>query len=141
MGKVTKKDFLRSFEGLNSEEKAFMEKNADIMCEIVNKAMEGFLSPDDAELKFKAISDKLTTVSAEKSELSANVDELKVIVKSLSEAYEKAKSQGVDINTANKFIEKFEAMMDSSKLKNFINGSDLLRSISLSSCLPPRMPT
>lgn len=124
MGKVTKKDFLRSFEGLNSEEKAFMEKNADIMCEIVNKAMEGFLSPDDAELKFKAISDKLTTVSTEKSELSAKVDELKGIVKSLSEAYEKAKSQGVDINTANKFIEKFEAMMDSSKLKNFINGTE-----------------
>lgn len=124
MGKVTKKDFLTSFDGLNSEEKAFMEKNADIMCSIVNKAIDGLLTSDQVDEKFKTITEKLNSTLTEKNNLIKKVDELQELVKKMTEGYEKAKNQGITISTINKFAEKFEAMMDSPKIKNFINGTE-----------------
>ena len=122
--KVTKKDFLSSFEGMTPEEKAFMEKNADIMCNIVNKAMEGLLTPDQVDAKIAAFKEKLDSALTEKETLTNKLNEVESLVKKISEEYEKAKAQGVSVNKINKFAEAFDKMMDSSKMKNFINGTE-----------------
>ena len=119
--KVTKKDFIGSFDGLNREEKAFMEKNADMMCNIVNKAMEGAMTSDEVEERMKSVVDSL---KEENETLRKSLKETEDIVKNLADEAEKAKSRGVNIAKANAFLDKFEAMMETSKMKALIDGVD-----------------
>lgn len=119
--KVTKKDFIGSFDGLNREEKAFMEKNADMMCNIVNKAMEGAITSDEVEERMKSVVDSL---KEENETLRKSLKETEDIVKNLADEAEKAKSRGVNIAKANAFLDKFEAMMETSKMKALIDGVD-----------------
>nr|DAP45285.1 MAG TPA: major capsid protein [Caudoviricetes sp.] len=122
MAKVTKKDVLGSLENLSSEERAFMEKNASIVCEIVNKATDGLLSSEEVERKFNALQEALNKSVADNETLSKANEDLCEQVKNLAETIDKAKKQGVNPLMSSKFIDKFEAMMDSTKMKNFSDG-------------------
>ncbi|MDE7440930.1 MAG: phage major capsid protein [Muribaculaceae bacterium] len=122
MGKVSKKDFLSSFDGLNAEEKAFMEKHAELMCDIVNKALEDHISSTDAEKRFENIKTKLDSALSENTTLKTKIDELQELVKKVTEETEKIKAVGVGVDTMNKFNKWFDSVMDSPKMKNLING-------------------
>lgn len=124
MGKVTKKDFLGNLDGFSAEEKAFMEKNAGIVCDIINKALEGLIGSEDVEKKFKGITDQIKKDDEEKQSLLKKLDETEKVVKKLSEEMEKAKANGISVNTINKFAESFDKMMDSPKMKNFIERTE-----------------
>lgn len=120
--KVTEKDILDSFKGLNPEEEAFMKKNAEIICNIVNKATTGLLSKDDINREFETLKTKLDESVKDNENLKKANEDLEKIVKNLSDTIEKAKQRGVSPLTSNKFIDSFEKMVDSQKLKNFIDG-------------------
>ena len=51
--KVTINDITSSFDNLNESERAFMQKNAEFICDAVNKAAEGMLSTSEVEERFK----------------------------------------------------------------------------------------
>lgn len=116
MKKVSSQDVKEYYKGLPAEQRDFMEKNADMMAELVNKAIDGILSPDDLEKKFLTINEKLSDYEA----LKARNDELQEVVKNLSEAYEKAKKRGVSPVQIGSFVEKFNQMMDSAEMKEFV---------------------
>lgn len=121
--KVTTKDISGSFENLSGEERAFMEKNAAIVCNIVNKALEGLLTPEQVEEKFKAFAEKLEKAKLEESEaLKKQNEELCTTVKNLAAEIEKAKNRGASIIKFSKFFDRFDEMMDSQKFKNFCDG-------------------
>lgn len=124
MGKVTKKDFLGNLDGFNAEEKAFMEKNAGIVCDIINKALEGLLDTEAVEKKFKELTDQIKKDDEDKKKLVEKLDETEKVVKKLTEQMEKAKANGISVNTINKFAESFDKMMDSSKMKSFIDRTE-----------------
>lgn len=124
MGKVSKKDFLGTLEGFSPEEKAFMEKNAEVVCNIINKAIEGLLRPEDVETQFTAITEKLTLSETERTKVTEKLNEMKEVVKKLSEELEKAKKAGVSIQAISKFNDAFDKMMDSPKMQNFIAGHE-----------------
>lgn len=119
---VKKEDVLGTLGNLNAEERAFMEKNASMMCDLINKAVQGMMTSEEAELKLKNLTEKLDETLTANTELKQFNEELGKTVKNLSEAYEKAKQYGVSPVMANKFAEKFEQMMDSQKMQNFISG-------------------
>lgn len=120
--KVKKEDVLGSLGNISSEERTFMEKNASMVCDLVNKAMEGLVSTDDVEQRIKSLNTKLDEAVTENTELKKFNTELGETVKKLAEEMDKAKKIGVSPLAVNKFAEKFEAMMDSAKMKNFVDG-------------------
>lgn len=120
--KVKKEDVLGNLSGLNAEERAFMEKNADMVCDLINKATNGLLSEKDVEAKVKELNEKLTKSVEEGEKLRQFNNELAEKVQKLVEIIEKAKQRGVSPLTSNKFIDRFETMMDSTKMKNFVDG-------------------
>ena len=122
MGKVTKKDVLGSLEGFSGEEKAFIEKNADVMCGIINKAMDGTVSSSDVESQFTTLKADLAKSAKENADLTKKLDEVEGVVKNLASALEKAKSAGFTNEHVTKFNDAFDAMMKSGKMKDFIDG-------------------
>lgn len=124
--KVTKKDYLGSLGNvqLSADEKAFLEKNAEPVVEVINKALEGTVSADEVEAKFKSLSDKLSAAEGENAQLKKQNDELCEAVKSVTAEIEKAKTRGGSILSNAKFFDQFDSMMSSQKMKNFIDGVD-----------------
>jgi len=121
--KVTVKDISASFENLSGEERKFMEKNASIVCNIVNKAIDSLLTPEQVEEKFNAFAEKIKAANLKESEaLKKQNDELCKTVKNLSAEIEKAKNRGTSIVKFSKFFDRFDEMMDSQKFKNFVDG-------------------
>lgn len=121
---VKKEDVMGTLKNLSQEERDFMEKNAAMVCDLINKATEGLLSSKDVETKMAELNTKLDNTLGVNKELKKFNDELSEQVKKLADTIEKAKQQGVSPLVANKFIEKFEAMMSSAKMKNFSEGID-----------------
>ena len=78
------------------EQAKFLINMTEKMCDVVNKAMEGVISPEDLEKKMKSLNDKLNGYDDEKfKQLAKDNEELIKTVKGLGETIDKLKSQGV----------------------------------------------
>lgn len=107
---------------LNADERTFMEKYSTMVCSLVNKATKGLLSQEEVDKRVNSLTEKLDTAIKNNDELKKFNVELGETVKNLTAQIEKAKQHGVSPLMSSKFIETFEAMMDSQKMKNFIDG-------------------
>jgi HK97 family phage major capsid protein len=120
MKKFTVADFGIKTEGMPQEQAKFLINMTEKMCDVVNKAMEGVISPEDLEKKMKSLNDKLNGYDDEKfKQLSKDNEELIKTVKGLGETIEKLKSKGIGMEVINKFDEKLNEMLDSDKFKDF----------------------
>lgn len=115
--KITVKDLGYEVKGLNDEQRMFVEKNAEMVCAIVNAALEGTLDKEDVEAKFKSLNDQF----ADYPEIKKQNDELCKQVKSLGESIEKMKQKGIGFNT-DAFNKKFNEIFESDRWEGFISG-------------------
>lgn len=122
--KFTVSDFGLKTEGLPAEQKAFMENIASMMCNVVNKSLEGVLTPEDIESKFKGINEMLGTYDSQAFvQLKKDNETLLGQVKTLGESIEKMKQKGLSMDVINKFDEKLNEMLDSEKFNDFVSGN------------------
>lgn len=120
---VTVADFQMKMDGMSEEQKTFMNNMLQLMCDVTNKSLEGTLSPDDVEEKFKGINEQLKAFDAEKfANLIKDNEDLVTQVKQLGETVKKLKEKGLSMEVINKFDEKVTAMLDSDKFKDFASG-------------------
>ena len=123
MKKFTLADFNLKTDGLPEEQKTFMNNIAGMMCDVVNKALDGAMSAEDVEKKLKNLNDKFKSVDSEKFEQMAKDNEALIDqVKNLSETIEKIKSRGLSLDPMNKFDEMLNNMLDSDRFKEFAEG-------------------
>lgn len=121
--KFTVSDFNLKTDGLPAEQRTFMENIAGMMCDVVNKSLEGVVTPDDVETKFKGINDLLSACDGDTfKQLIKDNETLVEQVKNLGESLEKMKQKGLSMNTINKFDEKLNEMLDSDKFNDFASG-------------------
>ena len=121
--KFTVSDFNLKTDGLPAEQKTFMENIVGMMCEVVNKSLEGVVTPDDVTKQFGDINNLLKSYDGEKfAQLIKDNETLVGQVKSLGESIEKMKQKGLSMDTINKFDEKLSEMLDSEKFKEFAAG-------------------
>lgn len=122
--KFTVSDFNLKTDGLPAEQKQFMGNIAGMMCEVMNKSLDGMLSPSEVEEKFKSINEQLTAYDNEKfKQLIKDNESLLEQVKSLGESIDKMKQKGLSMDTISKFDEKLNQMLDSEKFKDFASGN------------------
>lgn len=123
MKKITKTDC-----GLESvyssvktaEERTFLDKIAEMMCSVVNKAMDGSLDEAEVQKAFKNINDKLTAYDSEKfQQLIKDNNDLVEQVKGLQQSIAKLEQKGVTVEKASKFAEEINEMFESEKFKQF----------------------
>ena len=120
MKKFTVADFGLKTDGLPQDQATFMNNIANMMCNVINKAMEGVISPDDMESRLKSLNEKFNGYDDEKfKQLAKDNEELIKTVKGLGETIEKLKSKGIGMEVINKFDEKLNEMLDSDKFKDF----------------------
>lgn len=117
--KVSKQEVCEVYKDLPKEQREFMEKNADMMINLINKALEGTVGSKDVDAKFNELNETIEKANVKNDELAKANDELQKVVKNLSESMEKAKKHGYSPMAANKFAEKFESMMESQQMKEF----------------------
>lgn len=121
--KFTVSDFNVKSDSLPEEQRVFMNNVLGLMCDVVNKAMEGAMTPEDVETKFKGIGDMLKTYDSEVfKQLVKDNQELVSQVKTLGESIEKMQQKGLSMDAINKFDEKLNEMLDSDKFKEFAEG-------------------
>lgn len=121
--KFTVSDFNLKTDGLPAEQKTFMENIAGMMCDIVNKSLDGVMTPDDVEEKFKGINSLLGAYSEDAfKQLVKDNEQLVEQVKTLGESIEKMQQKGLSMNIINKFDEKLNEMLDSEKFRDFADG-------------------
>lgn len=121
--KFTVSDFNLKTDGLPAEQKTFMENIVGMMCDVMNKSLEGVMTPDDVETKFKGINELLSTYNNETfKQLVKDNESLVEQVKNLGESIEKMKQKGLSMDTINKFDEKLNEMLDSDKFRDFAEG-------------------
>lgn len=120
--KITEKDITGSMEHFNDEEKAFMQKNAQIVCDIVNKALEGIASSDEVKEQFKKLGKELADTVKDNADLKEKNRQLEESVSKIAKLLEKAKNNGIDITGQCKFFDKYDEMMQSKKFEDFCNG-------------------
>lgn len=121
--KFTVSDFNLKTDNLPSEQKAFMENIVGMMCDVMNKSLEGVMTPDDVENKFKGINGLLDAYNNESfKQLVRDNEQLVEQVKNLGESIEKMKQKGLSMETINKFDEKLNEMLDSDKFRDFAEG-------------------
>ena len=121
--KFTVSDFNLKTDGLPAEQKTLMENIVGMMCEVVNKSLEGVVTPDDVTKQFGEINNLLKSYDGEKfAQLIKDNETLVDQVKSLGESIEKMKQKGLSMDTINKFDEKLSEMLDSEKFKEFAAG-------------------
>lgn len=120
--KVTTKDIAGSLEQFNDEEKAFMQKNAKMVCDIINKALEGVYSSEVVETKFTELRSELEKSVKDNATLVTKNQELEESVSKIAKLLEKAKRNGIDITGQCKFFDKYDEMMQSKKFEDFCNG-------------------
>lgn len=122
--KFTVSDFNLKTEGLPAEQKQFMENMVGMMCDVMNKSMDGMLSPSEVEEKFKGINEQLKAYDNEKfDQLVKDNESLVEHVKNLGESIDKMKNGGMSIDAISKFDEKLNQMLDSEKFKEFASGN------------------
>ena len=121
--KFTVSDFNLKTDGLPAEQKTFMENIVGMMCEVVNKSLEGFASPEEVTKQFGDINNLLKAYDGEKfQQLVKDNEQLVEQVKTLGESIEKMKQKGLSMDTINKFDEKLNEMLDSEKFRDFAEG-------------------
>lgn len=114
---ITVKDLGYEVKGLNDEQKLFVEKNAEMVCAIVNAALKGVLDEDELEGKFNEVNEKLKDYD----NIKKQNDELFEQVRKLSESHDKLKQKGIQFNSE-AFVQKFNEIFDSERWEGFING-------------------
>lgn len=114
---ITIEDLGYQLTGLSGEQKTFVEKNAEMVCAVVNKAMEGMLTSDEVEEKFETINDQLKDYI----ELKTQNTDLCTQVKALSESLEKMKKKGIQFDL-DAFRQKFDEIFSSDRWEGFVNG-------------------
>lgn len=117
MDKITFKDLGYNVEGLDEKQKSFVEKNGEMVCAIINKAMDGMLSKEEVEKQFKSVNDKM----ADYEEIKKQNEDLCATVKNLGEVIDKMKQKGVAFNRE-AFTKKFDDMFNSDRFEAFVNG-------------------
>lgn len=123
MKKVSITELGLDFSNLSGEPRAFLEKSAKMVCDVVNKALDGCMDKDDVEAKFKSINDGLKGFDGDKfAEAIKNYDDLCAQVKNLGDSIEKMKQSGMSQRAINKFDEKVIAMLESEKYRTFAEG-------------------
>lgn len=125
MKKVNIKDFGYNLDNIkDAEQKSFMENILTAMCDVVNKAMEGAITPESMKSQFDAINEKLKGYDAEKFEqLVKDNKDLRDMLKKAMETIEKAKEKGpAAVDAMNRFTEKIGEMYDSEKFRDFCEG-------------------
>lgn len=108
-------------DGLNEEQKSFMSNVAGVVCDVMNKALEGSLSPKEIEERFESINKSLPEAEAFK-QLKKDNEDLVLQVKNLGETIEKLQKKGLTMDTISKFDEKLGEMLDSEKFQDFASG-------------------
>ena len=122
--KFTVSDFNLKTDGLPAEQKQFMENMAGMMCDVMNKSLDGMMSPSEVEEKFKGINEQLKAYDNEKfDQLVKDNNSLLEQVKNLGESIEKMKQKGLSMDAISKFDEKLNHMLDSEKFKEFASGN------------------
>ena len=123
MQKFQRSDFNVKTEGLPEEQKQFMNNILDMMCEVVNKSLEGSIDKDEVVKQFKDINGKLKAFDAEAFE-QLRKDNVQLVeqVKNLGESIDKMKQKGLSMETINKFDAKLSEMLESDKFKDFAEG-------------------
>lgn len=121
--KFTVSDFNLKTDHLPTEQKSFMENIAGMMCDVMNKSLEGMLSPSEVTEKFTEVNNLLKAYDGEKfTQLIKDNEILVEQVKNLGESIEKMKQKGLSMETINKFDEKLNEMLDSEKFADFVSG-------------------
>lgn len=121
--KITRKDLGISFEGMPNEQRIFMEKNLDAMCEVINKAFAGHATPEEVKEKFKEINDTLKGFNGEQyAQLIKDNQTLSEQVQKMAETIEKLQKKGIGMTSLTKFEESIDAMLDSDRFKEFAEG-------------------
>lgn len=119
--KFTASDFNLKTDNLPAEQKSFMENIVGMMCDVMNKSLEGVMTPDDVETKFKGLNDILKVYDNEKfNQLVKDNEELIEQVKTLGESIEKMKQKGINFDAVDNFTEKFDEMVNSPKFLDFL---------------------
>lgn len=122
MKKFEVSDFNVKMDHLSGEEKGFMEKMLGVLCEVMNKALDGVLSPEQVEDQFKSVNESLQEKGEKYEQIVKDNEELVKQVKSLSESIEKMKDKGLSMNVVNKFDAKIDEMLQSQKFTDFASG-------------------
>lgn len=123
MKKFTVADFGLKTDGLPQEQATFMNNISQMMCNVINKAMEGVISPEDMEARLKGLNEKLNGYDDEKfKQLAKDNETLIETVKGLGETIENLKKKGIGMDVINKFDEKLNEMLESDKFKEFAEG-------------------
>ena len=81
--KVTKSDFGYNLDNIkDAEQKSFMENILGAMCDVVNKAMGGAITPEDMKAQFESINERLKGYDAEKfAQVVKDNEELREVLK------------------------------------------------------------
>lgn len=119
MKKFSIEDLGLKFDGLKGEEKALAENIAKVTLDVCNKSLEGVLSTEEVEAKFKEVEEKASEIK----ELKEYNEELVSQVKKLGETVEKLKKAGMSMDTINKLDEAINNMLESDKFKDFASGN------------------
>ena len=120
---VSVEDFALKLDNLPDEQKSFMNNMLQLMCDVTNKSLEGAITPEDVEEKFKSINEQLKAFDAEKfDQLIKDNNDLVEQVKNLGETVKKLKEKGISMEVISKFDEKITNMLDSDKFKEFASG-------------------
>ncbi|MCF0219330.1 MAG: hypothetical protein HUK14_06070 [Muribaculaceae bacterium] len=124
MKQVTKSDLGINYEKFDGEQRTFLEKMCEMTCQVVNKALEGAVSSDDVEEKFKSINESLKSFDADKfAQVIKDNEELLETVKELTQNIEKMRQKGIGIDRFSKLDESLDAMFESEKYKSFVAGT------------------
>lgn len=121
--KINKSDLGINYEKFDGEQRTFLEKMCDIVVDVCNKALEGAISADDVDTKFKSVNDSLKGFDADKfAEVVKSNEDLNETVKNLTQNIEKMKQRGIGMDRLKGVDESIDAMFDSDKFKSFESG-------------------
>jgi HK97 family phage major capsid protein len=122
--KVKKEDFGYNLDAIQDpEQKKFMESILGAMADIVNKATEGMLTQKDVDTQFNEINGKLKGYDADKfDQLVKDNEQLREMLKKSMDVIEKAHKTPGGMDMLSKFDEQLNAMFDSEKFQEFVEG-------------------
>lgn len=126
---ITEKEVLESLglktAGLPDEQKQFINLIVSGITEVINKSNEGAITEADLTKRLQDLNRTIKSSDVEGlDELKKDNEDLIKQVKNLAGALEKLQKKGVGISFVEKFDETFNAMYDSPKFQDFINGKE-----------------
>lgn len=120
MKKVTIQDLGLKFDTMPEAQRGFMEKCAEMICDIVNKSNEGVISEADFVERMKTALEPFKGINGvDVQQLVADHTTALATIKSLGEEIEKLKQKGISTDFISRFDESFNAMYDSEKFQKF----------------------